>query len=22
MACVFEGFHSFTCTPRVHPLTK
>jgi len=22
MARVLEGFHSFTCTPRVHPLTE
>jgi len=22
MARVFKGSHSFTCTPRVHPLTE
>ena len=22
MACVLKGSHSFTCTPRVHPLTE
>jgi len=22
MARVFIGYHSFTCTPRVHPLTQ
>jgi len=22
MARVLKGFHSFTCTPRVHPLTE
>jgi len=22
MACILKGSHSFTCTPRVHPLTE
>ena len=22
VACVLKGSHSFTCTPRVHPLTE